>query len=178
VRGSFGNDRVLPADSRAPYALAEREHGWDAMTWIEIAWIAMSAVSLTLGVIHLFVWVKYRSQLAHLLFFALAASTTAFGVFELVMMHAPSAAAYATTLRWAHVPLATVVLSVVWFVRFHFDAGRLWLAWAACGLRLLGLALNFMTRVLNAVGLPNFHRAIELESEAQRAIAGHQVSPG
>ena len=33
-------------------------------------------------------------------------------------------------------------------------------------------------RVLNAVGLPNFHRAIELESEAQRAIAGHQVSPG
>jgi 2-(1,2-epoxy-1,2-dihydrophenyl)acetyl-CoA isomerase len=33
-------------------------------------------------------------------------------------------------------------------------------------------------RVLNAVGLPNFHRAIELENEAQRAIAGHQVSPG
>lgn len=33
-------------------------------------------------------------------------------------------------------------------------------------------------RVLNAVGLPKFHRAIELESEAQRAIAGHQVSPG
>ena len=33
-------------------------------------------------------------------------------------------------------------------------------------------------RVLNAVGLPDFHRAIELESEAQRAIAGHKVSPG
>ena len=33
-------------------------------------------------------------------------------------------------------------------------------------------------RVLNAVGMSNFHRAIELESEAQRAIAGQQVSPG
>ena len=33
-------------------------------------------------------------------------------------------------------------------------------------------------RVLNAVGMPNFHRAIELESEAQRAIAGQKVSPG
>jgi hypothetical protein len=33
-------------------------------------------------------------------------------------------------------------------------------------------------RVLNAVGLPNFHRAIELESEAQRAIAGQQETPG
>ena len=39
------------------------------------------------------------------------------------------------------------VLSIVWFVHFHFDAGRLWLAWAATGLRLLGLALNFVTGV-------------------------------
>ena len=61
-------------------------------------------------------------------------------------MHAPSPAAYATTLRWAHVPLAMFVLSIVWFVHFHFDAGRLWLAWAACGFRLLALALNFVHR--------------------------------
>jgi 2-(1,2-epoxy-1,2-dihydrophenyl)acetyl-CoA isomerase len=33
-------------------------------------------------------------------------------------------------------------------------------------------------RVLNAVGLHTFHRAIELESEAQRAIADQQASPG
>lgn len=33
-------------------------------------------------------------------------------------------------------------------------------------------------RVLNAVGMPNFHRAIELESEAQRALAGQQGSAG
>ena len=33
-------------------------------------------------------------------------------------------------------------------------------------------------RVLNAVGMPNFNRAIELESEAQRALAGQQGSAG
>jgi 2-(1,2-epoxy-1,2-dihydrophenyl)acetyl-CoA isomerase len=33
-------------------------------------------------------------------------------------------------------------------------------------------------RVLNAVGVPSFSRAIELESEAQRAIAGEPASPG
>jgi two-component system sensor kinase FixL len=117
------------------------------MNWIEIVWVAMSAASLTLGVIHLFVWVKHKSRHAHLLFFAFAVSATAFGAFELAMMHAPSAAAYAALLRWAHVPLALVVLSTVWFVRFHFNAGRLWLAWATCGFRLLGLALNFVTGV-------------------------------
>ena len=117
------------------------------MNWIEIVWVGMSAASLTLGLVHLFVWLKQRSQVAHLLFFALAVSATAFGVFELAMMHSPSPSAYATTLRWAHVPLAMFVLSIVWFVRFHFDAGRLWLAWAATGVRLLALALNFVTGV-------------------------------
>lgn len=33
-------------------------------------------------------------------------------------------------------------------------------------------------RVLNEVGLANFSRAMELENEAQRAIAGTQVAPG
>jgi PAS domain S-box-containing protein len=61
------------------------------------------------------------------------------------MMQSASAASYASTLRWAHVPLALVVLSIIWFVHFHFGTGRLWLAWAASGLRLLGLALNFVT---------------------------------
>ena len=84
----------------------------------------MSSASLTLGVIHLFVWFKQKSQYTHLLFFALAVSATAFGGFELAMMHSPSPAAYATTLRWAHVPLAMFVLAIVWFVRFHFDAGH------------------------------------------------------
>ncbi len=64
----------------------------------------MSAASLTLGVIHLFVWFKQRSQYAHLLFFALAVSAAAFGAFELAMMRAQSPAGYAAALRWAHVP--------------------------------------------------------------------------
>ena len=107
----------------------------------------MIAASLTLGVIHVFVWVKRRSQYAHLLFFALALSAAIFGAFELAMMRAQSPAGYASELRWAHVPLTVGVLSVVWFVHFYFGAGRLWLAYAISGLRLVVLALNFMTGV-------------------------------
>jgi len=61
------------------------------------------------------------------------------------MMRSQSHAAYAATLRWAHVPLAMVVLSMIWFVHFYFGAGRLWLAYAATGFRLLALGLNFVT---------------------------------
>ncbi len=61
------------------------------------------------------------------------------------MMRAQSPADYAAALRWAHVLLAMVVLSIVWFVHFYFDAGRLWLAYLVSGIRLLALGLNFMT---------------------------------
>jgi len=115
------------------------------MNWVEVTWIVMSAACLTLGVIHLFVWVKQRTSYAHLLFFALAASATAFGAIELEMMRTQSPAVYAATLRWAHVPLAMVVLSMIWFVHFYFGAGRLWLAYTASGFRLLALVLNFAT---------------------------------
>jgi two-component system sensor kinase FixL len=117
------------------------------MNWVEAVWIGMCSASLALGAIHLFVWFKQKTGYAHLLFFALAVSATAFGAFELAMMRSQSPASYATALRWAHVPLALFVLSIVWFVYFHFGAGRLWLALAACGLRLAGLALNFVTGV-------------------------------
>ncbi len=117
------------------------------MNWVEIGWIGMSAASMMLGAIHLFVWSKQKSHYAHLLFFVLAVSATVFGAFELAMMHSPSPAGYATTLRWAHVPLALCVLSMIWFVHFYFGVGRSWLAWAASGFRLAGLALNFVTGV-------------------------------
>jgi two-component system sensor kinase FixL len=117
------------------------------MNWVEAVWIGMCSASLALGAIHLFVWFKQKTGYAHLLFFALAVSATAFGAFELAMMRSQSPASYATALRWAHVPLALVVLSIVWFVYFHFGAGRLWLALTACGLRLAALALNFVIGV-------------------------------
>ena len=107
----------------------------------------MIAASLMLGVVHLFVWQKQRSQYAHLLFFVLATSAAAYGAFELARMRAETPASLAALARWSHVPLAMVVISIVGFVRLYFDAGRLWLAYAVIGIRLVALALNFLTGV-------------------------------
>src|SRR5947207_198683 len=115
------------------------------MNWVEVAWITMIAASLTLGVVHLFVWQKQRTQYADLLFFVLAISAAAYGAFELAIMRAQTAASLAVIVRWAHVPLAVVVLSIVGFIRVYFDAGRLWLAYAVVAFRLAALAVNFLT---------------------------------
>jgi len=117
------------------------------MNWVQVAWVMMIAASLMLGVVHLFVWQKRRTQYAHLLFFVLAASAAGYGAFELARMAAETPASLATTARWSHVPLAGVIISSVGFIRLYFDAGRAWLAYAVVGIRLIALALNFLTGV-------------------------------
>ena len=62
-------------------------------------------------------------------------------------MQSTTPEAYATTLRWAHVPLCTFVLSMVGFVYFYFGAGGALLALATCATRLAALVLNFTTGV-------------------------------
>ena len=42
-------------------------------------------------------------------------------------------------------PVFFAVVSIVGFVRLYFSAGRLWLGYTACGLRLLDLVLNFLS---------------------------------
>ncbi len=117
------------------------------MTWLDIAWIALAAASGTLGLLHLVIWLRRRSEYAQLLFFCLTASIAACGALELMMMRATTAAQYASALRWAHVPLSVAILSMVGFVRFYFAAGRTWLASAVGATRLLALVLNFTSGV-------------------------------
>ncbi|MFO1311072.1 MAG: PAS domain S-box protein [Burkholderiales bacterium] len=120
-----------------------REH----LSWVVVAWSMMAAASLTLALIHLVVWFRQRAAYGYLLFSTMAASAAAFAGFELVMMRTTTPDAYAQVLRWAQVPLAVFVLSIVGFVRFYLESGRTWLAWAACGMRLWTLVLTFTTGV-------------------------------
>ena len=48
-------------------------------------------------------------------------------------------------IRWAHVPVFFAVISIVGFVRLYLRAGRPWLGYTVCGLRLLVLIINFLS---------------------------------
>jgi len=115
------------------------------MSWLDVAWVALAASSATLGLLNLYIWLSRRSELAHLLFFAMTGAIAAVAAFELDMMHAATAAQYAEALRWAHVPLALAVMAMVGFVRSYFRAGRLWLAMAVCIVRAVVVVLDLTT---------------------------------
>jgi len=76
-------------------------------------------------------------------------------------MRAETVAQFAVVLRWGHVPLFFMIVSVVGFIMFYFRTGQLWLAWTVIGLRLLVLIINFLTKpsfnYRAITGLQKFH---------------------
>jgi len=113
------------------------------MSWITAIWSGTAAICLTLAGVHFLVWVKSRDSWASLLFSISATSAAICAGFELALMHSQTPAQFGEMLRWFHVPLAVLVVSLIWFVRQYLQSGRLWLLWLFCGLRVVTLTLTF-----------------------------------
>lgn len=113
------------------------------MNWITAIWSSTAAVCLTLAMVHFLVWAKSRGSWPSLLFGISCVSASVCAVLELELMHAPAPGVFGELLRWYHVPLGILVVSLVWFVRLYLKAGRVWLAWLICGFRLVTLVLTF-----------------------------------
>ncbi len=103
-----------------------------------------ASACLTLALMHVCIWCQQRDAWANLLFALTAVATAALAGFELAMMRAEMPAAFASALRWGHLPVWVIVVSLVGFVQLYLRAGRPWLAWTVCGLRTLSLLPNFL----------------------------------
>jgi PAS domain S-box-containing protein len=114
------------------------------MNWITIVWSMNAAACLTLAGIYLLVWCEQRKDWAYLVLSCNAVAGAALTAFELALLRAQTSEQYAVILRWAQLPVWTVVVSLVIFVRLYLRAGRPWLAWSVCGARTLALILNFI----------------------------------
>jgi two-component system, LuxR family, sensor kinase FixL len=115
------------------------------MSWTTIAWSMGASACFTLAIVHLVIWCKQTDQRAHLLFSVTAISVAAITACELIVMHAQSPEQLGRAIWWAHIPVFFAVVSIVGFVRLYFNAGRPWLGYAVCGLRLLDLIINFFS---------------------------------
>jgi PAS domain S-box-containing protein len=113
------------------------------MSWITFIWSVTAGICLALAALHLMVWVRSRDSWVYLLFAIAAAAAAGSSVIELAMMHAQTPEQYGEAMRWLHLPVFLMVVSLVWFIRLYLKAGRLWLAWLICGLRAVTLVLTF-----------------------------------
>src|SRR5215468_7764438 len=114
------------------------------MSWITVIWSMNAAACLTLAAIYFVVWCKQRGSWMYLAFSCSALAGATLTAFELTQLRAHTVEQYSAVLRWTQLPVWTLVVSLVIFVRLYFRAGRPWLAWSVCGLRTLALILNFI----------------------------------
>src|SRR6266567_5302057 len=114
------------------------------MNWVTIVWSMGGGACLTLAVIHIVVWWKDRTARANLVFSVTAIAVAAFAAIEFAMMRAETPEQFGIAVRWLHVPVWVITVSLVIFVRLYLRAGRQWLAWAVIGVRTLSLILNFV----------------------------------
>ena len=114
------------------------------MSPITIIWSMSASACLTMAGIHFLVWWKDRKALANLFFSLLAMGTAAWTFCELWMMRVDTPVEFAAVLKWGHVAVWLLLVSLVVFVRLFLRAGRPWLAWMVCGLRTLLLVVNFL----------------------------------
>jgi two-component system, LuxR family, sensor kinase FixL len=115
------------------------------MSLITIIWSMVASASLTLAAVHALIWLKKRTVWADLLFSLAAVSTSGLAFCELWMMWATTPEQFGTALRWAHVPVWAIIVTLVGFARFYLRAGRPWLAWTVVIMRTLSLLLDFLT---------------------------------
>ena len=103
----------------------------------------LAATGFTLAGVHLIVRVHARRSWGNLLFAVAAVSAGAVALLELAVMRATTTAAFGELVRWLHVPVATLTIAIVGFIRYHLGVGRTWLAWTIIALRVAVLVVNF-----------------------------------
>jgi two-component system, LuxR family, sensor kinase FixL len=138
------------------------------MSWITVIWSMSAAVCLSFAAVHMLVALRSRDARANLLFAISAGAAGALNMLELSALRAGTPAAYGEALRWMHVAAAVVMIALVWFVREYLRAGRLLLAQAITGLRVLVLVPNF-------VGYPNATFG-EITAVTTSSLLGEPVS--
>jgi signal transduction histidine kinase len=104
----------------------------------------LSATSLTLGLMHVALWGRRHDRA--LLFSAVMAIASGFlALNELAMMHATDVDRFVYLIKLSHLPVATVLVTMVWFVHLRLGTGRRWLAWTITGMWSFCLVANFIS---------------------------------
>jgi PAS domain S-box-containing protein len=126
--------------------------------FIPVVWSLSAGACFALAIVYLTAWFKEVGERETLAFFALAVSLGLMTLVEMFVMLAPTPEAAGRVIRWAHVPILMVVVSLVAFLHLYFGSRRLWLGYAAIALRLAATVANFASDLnLNYLSISHLH---------------------
>ena len=112
---------------------------------LTIAWSVVSAICMTLAFIHIIVWVFQRELKIHLLFAVAAFSAAVIAVGELLQLHETSVESFLLIVRYMHIPIFFLLISIVWFIDLYFGTARRWLTITISAMWIISLIINFLS---------------------------------
>jgi len=113
------------------------------MNWVTIVYSMVAASSLTLLLVHLPIGIRRRNW-PSAAFSLMALSAAGVAACELLLVRSTTLERYGEILRWIHVPIWLLTVSMVVFVRSYLQAGGAWLAWSSIAARSAALIVNFL----------------------------------
>jgi signal transduction histidine kinase len=116
------------------------------MSLVTILWSMGAAMALTLAAVYGATWLLERRLVANLFLCIFAVATALCARCEVGMMHSATPAEFGDWVRWYHVPLFFIFLSLGLFVRFYLGGSRAWLLWIIMSLRAIFLVVNLSVR--------------------------------
>ncbi len=128
------------------------------MNWVTVVWSLAAGACITLGVTCLLIWRRVPARHANRAFAVAALATAGIAFCELSLISTTEVRTYENVQRWAHVPVAVLLVALAFFTRFYFQTTRPWLFWLAVTTRLLVLLVNF-----RGPGSVNLSKVVSLE---------------
>jgi len=114
------------------------------MSILTVCWSIVIAASFILAFQHFIIWFYNRQTKANLLFSFTALGAALSALFELLQLHASSIEVYHQVVRFGHIPIFILLVSLVWFVDIYFGTARRWLTILITSLWTITLIINFV----------------------------------
>ena len=113
------------------------------MSFLTSAWSFVIAASLILALQHIVIWFYNRQSTTNLLFSFTALGAAVSALIELLQLQTTSIEIYHQVVRFGHIPIFILLISLVWFVDIYFGTARRWLTILITSMWSVALIINF-----------------------------------
>ena len=119
--------------------------GGDHLSILTIAWSMSAAACITLGLMHLAIFLRRSNAIPNLLFSIIALGGAGVAFTELLLLNEQNIQHYAVIVKISHTFVSVLLVPLVWLVYVYFKTARRWLALTITGIWVFSIPANFLS---------------------------------
>ena len=113
------------------------------MTPLSIAYVAIAAICVVVGLQHLLMALRVEDRKLQILFTIAAFAVAGDALFERRVFGSATAEDFLAWMPWTALCIATTIVALSWYIALRTGPARRWMLWVVTGLALLTVVLDF-----------------------------------